>query len=739
MKQRKLLINARQAEEIRVAILESGKLFDFDIQHSHRVQQKANIYKAKVSRIEPSLNAVFVDYGRDKHGFLPLKEIAPNYLPKGMKNPSAEDLKKIFNEGQEIIIQIEKEERGNKGAAVTTYITLAGCYLVLMPNNPQAGGISRRIEGEDRQALRAMQQELVIPNGMGTIIRTACIGRSKEELQWDIDSSSKLWHAIEQAASERKAPFLIYQESDVILRTIRDYLREDITEILVDDAEAFERVKQHIAQMRPDAVDKVIHYQDEIPLFAAHKVEQQIATAYDREVRLPSGASIVIDHTEALISIDINSAKATKGGDIEETALETNLQAAKEIARQLKIRDVGGLIVIDFIDMLSNQSQRKVEDCLSQALRSDRARTQVSRISRFGLLEMSRQRLRPSLEEAISMPCPHCHGQGMIRTVETIAISLTRQIQQLLMGRDLDELQLQLPVDVATYLLNEKRELINQMEQEYNTIVIIIPNQHLKGEEVLLQRGRSKKAKASHDMVHQPEKKQAYRSQRRGKQAEQPAVQHITREAAPLAQQPKASGMWNRIYNKLFGQATPQEHAKATPAATSQPRQQGGQRRNNNQQRQRHDRQRQQRHKNDRQPQNNRQQNRPQKPRPENQAPQHHNSPKPNQAQKPVTPPPAPKTPPKPKRDMVKEVLSKKTVLSDANSQQMETQANLAVTSQPNINIDTQQFQTEFSLDAVKKAMAERESAIKMTMVKSAVKSQQPKQRKNLRITVAKA
>lgn len=474
-----ILINATQPEEVRVAITEHGQLFDFDIESTHREQKKANIYKGKISRVEPSLNAIFVDYGADRHGFLPMKEIAPEYFTKKPERGQRIDLKASIKEGQEIIVQINKEERGNKGAALSSYITLAGCYLVLMPNNERAGGISRRIEGEERAQLKEALSKLNIPDGMGVIIRTNGLGRMQEELQWDLDALIKLYSAITAAADTKKENFLIYRESDVISRTIRDYLREDINQIIVDTKEAHERVMTHVNRLRPEFANRVKIFKGDKPLFITHRIEHQIETAYQREVTLPSGGVVVIDHTEALTSIDINSSRATKGEDIEETALHTNLEAAMEIARQARLRDLGGLIVIDFIDMLSSRHQRDVESQLAESLKRDRARVQIGRISRFGLLEMSRQRVRPSLGESSHHTCPRCDGQGTIRSVESLGLSIVRLIEEDAASGNFAQFQVELPVSVATFLLNEKRESLNAVENKRNVRVTLIPNQHM--------------------------------------------------------------------------------------------------------------------------------------------------------------------------------------------------------------------------------------------------------------------
>ena len=443
---KRILINALQAEEIRVAMVDGQKLYDLDIESSDREQKKGNIYRAKISRIEPSLEAAFIDFGSERHGFLPLKEISPEYFYNAPGDSERAKIEKVLKEGQELIVQVEKEERGTKGAALTTFISLAGRYLVLMPNNPDAGGISRRIEGEDRTELRDKLANLKITPGAGIIIRTAGVGRTVEELQWDLDYLDTAWQAIRKAALSGVAPFLIYQESNVIVRAIRDYLRQDIGEVLVDNEEVFTKVKDLVQQVMPSYDSKVKLYQDETPLFNRFQIEGQIESAFQREVRLPSGGAIVIDPTEALVSIDINSARATKGGDIEETALQTNLEAADEIARQLRLRDMGGLIVIDFIDMSANKNQKAVENQLKEALKSDRARVQIGRISRFGLLEMSRQRLRPSLGETSGVVCPRCHGQGSIRDVQSLALQILRLLEDEAVKERTGEVRVQVPV-----------------------------------------------------------------------------------------------------------------------------------------------------------------------------------------------------------------------------------------------------------------------------------------------------
>ncbi|AJQ95313.1 ribonucleases G and E [Gynuella sunshinyii YC6258] len=474
-----MLINATQSEEIRVALVDGQKLYDLDIESGFREQKKANIYKGKITRIEPSLEAAFVDYGSERHGFLPLKEISREYFID--PNVSGRiNIKDVLKEGTEIIVQVDKEERGNKGAALTSMISLAGRYLVLMPNNPKAGGISRRIEGEDRAQLREALQGVNVPEGMGIIVRTAGIGRSSEELQWDLDYLLQLWESITGVSKEREAPFLILQESNVIIRAIRDYLRQDIGEVLIDNKAVYDYAIDFVQKVMPSYLPKIKLYSESVPLFNRYQIETQIETAFQREVKLPSGGSIVIDPTEALVSIDINSSRATKGVDIEETALNTNIEAAEEIARQLRLRDMGGLIVIDFIDMNNPKNQREVENKLKDATESDRARVQVGRISRFGLLEMSRQRLRPSLEETSGHVCPRCNGQGVIRDVKSLALAILRLVEEESLKERTAQIRAILPISVATFLLNEKRKAIGDIEARTKAQVLIIPNAALE-------------------------------------------------------------------------------------------------------------------------------------------------------------------------------------------------------------------------------------------------------------------
>lgn len=479
---KRMLFNATHSEELRVAIVDGQKLADLDIESANYQQKKGNIYKGRVTRVEPSLEAAFVDYGSERQGFLPLKEISRTYFG-GQDNKSSLGqvrIKDVIREGQEIIVQIEKEERGNKGAALTSFISLAGRYLVLMPNNPKGGGISRRIEGEERAELRDVMAQLRLPDDYSVIIRTAGIGKSVEELQWDLDYLIQLWDAISRAGAEQPASFLIYQESSLVIRAIRDYLRSDIGEILVDNPDIYERALKFMQQVMPQTVGKLKLYQDEIPLFSRYQIEHQIESAFSREVRLEAGGAIVFDHTEALVTIDVNSARATKGSDIEETALNTNLEAAEEIARQLRIRDLGGLIVIDFIDMTPMRNQRAVESRINEALKADRARVQVGRISRFGLLEMSRQRLRPSLGESSSLACPRCSGTGHIRSVPSSALQILRFIQEEAMKENTAALHVHLPLATATFLLNEKRQEISDIESRLGIPIIIVPSADLE-------------------------------------------------------------------------------------------------------------------------------------------------------------------------------------------------------------------------------------------------------------------
>ena len=540
---KRMLINATQPEELRVAIVDGQKLYNLDIETPGREQKKANIYKGRITRVEPSLEAAFVDYGSERHGFLPLKEISRSYFSeKSLEEGGRVSIKDAVKEGQEVVIQIEKEERGNKGAALTTFISLAGRYLVLMPNNPRAGGVSRRIEGQDRSELREAMSSLTIPDGMGLIVRTAGVGKNVDELQWDLDYLLQLWQAIETSASEKAAPFLIYQESNVIIRSIRDYLRADIGEIVIDHPQVHQEACEFIEQVMPQYRRKIRHYEDEVPLFSRYQIESQIESAFQRTVTLPSGGAIVIDHTEALTSIDINSARATKGADIEETALNTNLEAADEIARQLRLRDMGGLFVIDFIDMTPTRNQREVENRLKDAMKQDRARVQIGRISRFGLLEMSRQRLRPSLGESSQHICPRCDGHGFIRGVESLALSVLRIIEEHAMKENTAKIVAQLPVAVATYLLNEKRQQIHDIEKRQEIDVMLIPNIHLDTPHYKIERIRTQdiagadEEEVSYKMASEPEAVKVETAKAQEIKSEEPAVKRI----APTAPAPQS-------------------------------------------------------------------------------------------------------------------------------------------------------------------------------------------------------
>ncbi|MEZ5567290.1 MAG: ribonuclease E [Halioglobus sp.] len=500
---KKMLINATQPEELRVALVDGQRLYDLDIENRTRLQKKANIYKAKITRVEPSLEAAFVDFGAERHGFLPLKEIAPEYFYRKPGDANGRvKIKDVVKEGTELIVQVDKEERGNKGAALTTFVSLAGRYMVLMPNNPRAGGISRRIEGDDRSDLKDALSALEMPKGMGVIIRTAGVGRSVEELQWDLNYLLQLWDAISKASDEAKAKELLFRESNVIIRAIRDYLRDDIGQVLIDSKDAYQQACDFVSQVMPQYTSRIQFYEDNIPLFNRFQIESQIETAFQREVRLPSGGSIVIDPTEALVSIDINSARATRGGDIEETALNTNLEAADEIARQLRLRDMGGLVVIDFIDMLAARNQRAVENRVRDALAIDRARVQVGRISRFGLLEMSRQRLRPSLGETSAIVCPRCTGQGTIRDTKSLALSILRLLEEEAIKDRSAEVRAIVPVDVAAYLLNEKRAALTEIEQVTKARVLVIPNPNLETPHFEVQRLRDDEVEGDHEVSY---------------------------------------------------------------------------------------------------------------------------------------------------------------------------------------------------------------------------------------------
>ncbi len=601
---KKMLINATQPEELRVALVDGQRLYDLDIENRTRLQKKSNIYKGKITRVEPSLEAAFVDFGAERHGFLPLKEIAREYF---YRKPGDGDgrlkIRELVKEGTEIIVQVDKEERGNKGAALTSFISLAGRYMVLMPNNPRAGGISRRIEGDERADLRDALGSLEIPNGMGVIIRTAGVGRSPEELQWDLNYLLQLWEAITKANEEVKAPALLFQESNVIIRAVRDYLRDDIDQVLIDSSEAFQQAIDFVSLVMPKFRNRIRRYDDPIPLFNRFQIESQIETAFQREVRLPSGGSIVIDPTEALVSIDINSARATRGGDIEETALQTNLEAADEIARQLRLRDIGGLIVIDFIDMLSARNQRAVENRMRDALDIDRARVQLGKISRFGLLEMSRQRLRPSLGETSAIVCPRCTGQGTIRDTKSLALSILRLMEESAIKERSAEVRAIVPVDVAAYLLNEKRGALTDIEQATRARMLVIPNPNLETPHFDVQRLRDDEVEG-HEVSYTiditvPEAEAISDAHSVALPVQRAAVQAIAPQAAPPEPAPAAAdptpevpavapaaptatapapavaprGLMARIWQALF----PPQPAPE-PAAAQQPTPQGGER-----------------------------------------------------------------------------------------------------------------------------------------------------------------
>jgi ribonuclease E len=592
-----MLVNATQQEELRVALVDGQKLFDLSIEIPSREQKKANVYKSRISRIEPSLEACFVDYGAQRHGFLPLKEVSRDYFrqqPQGGRM----NIRELLAEGQELTVQVEKEERGNKGAALTTFLSLAGRFLVLMPNNPRAGGVSRRIEGEERDQMREVMNQLKIPDGMGAIVRTAGVGRSVEELQWDLDNLNAQWEQISAGAKDREAPFLVYRESDAVTRAMRDYLSDDVGEVLVDDPAAFQKAQEYMQRFMPtDAQRRLKLYTDDIPLFTRYQIESQIESAYAHKVQLPSGGSIVVDYTEALVSIDINSARATKGSDIETTALNTNLEAADEVARQLRIRDIGGLIVIDFIDMESTKNQREVEDRLRDAVRMDRARIQIGKLSRFGLLEMSRQRLRPSLGESSHNVCPRCVGIGSIRSVESMTLAVLRLIGEELRKDRTSRVIAQLPVEVATYLFNEKREWLRTLEDRSSAELVIVPNPNIQTPEYAIRRLRDDEAdlpenrQTSYLMPTTPEPAEPGSARDKRPPAEVPAVaamlpstpapivSHAAPTAAPtLAPAPaaadhRADGGLRGWFKKLFtaeSEAAPSAPAAevAAPAAT---------------------------------------------------------------------------------------------------------------------------------------------------------------------------
>jgi len=597
-----MLINATQPEEVRVALVDGQRLYDLDIESTAREQKKSNIYKARVIRIEPSLEAAFVDYGAERHGFLPFKEIARAlFKPEQADKPRSGRLSisDAISEGQEFTVQVEKEERGNKGAALSTFISLAGRYLVLMPNNPRAGGVSRQIEGSDRSEAKDAMSGLEVPEGMGLILRTAGVGKSSEELQWDLNYLSQLWGAISTAATERPAPFLVYQESDVIIRAIRDYLRKDINEIWIDDAEVHKRCHDFMTQVMPHNLEKLKHYTENDPLFTRYQIEYQIESAFSREVRLPSGGAVIIDHTEALISIDINSARATKGSDIEETALNTNREAAEEIGRQLRLRDIGGLIVIDFIDMLNTRNQREVENTMRESLRMDRARVQVGRISRFGLLEMSRQRLRPSLGESSHIPCPRCDGQGTIRDVESLSLSVLRIIEEEAMKDMTSRIVVRVPVDAATFLLNEKRQPISEIQHRLDVEILVIPDPAMVTPLYLVQRVRLTDAKQDENQpasyLLKAEEKDNLNNElvnsHKKPAAERPAVKQFTPDApVPITGKENKTGLVTRLL-KVFSSLFSVTEENKSPDSKSNNNQRNNNRRPNNRSRNNRDRQ----------------------------------------------------------------------------------------------------------------------------------------------------
>ncbi len=565
---KRMLINATQKEELRVALVDGQKLYDLDIETPGREQKKSNIYKGKITRIEPSLEAAFIDYGAQRHGFLSLKEVARSCFVSSPSGEGRINIKDVLREGQELLVQVDKEERGNKGAALTTFISLAGRYLVLMPNNPRAGGVSRRIEGNDRTELKEALSALEVPEGMGMIVRTAGVGKSVEELQWDLDYLLLLWSAIERANKENASPSLIYQESNIVIRAIRDYFRQDIGEILIDDAQVYESAVDFMQHVMPHNLKKLKHYNDHVPLFSRYQIESQIETAFQHDVRLPSGGSIVIDRTEALISIDINSSRATQGGDIEETALNTNIEAAEEIARQLRLRDLGGLVVIDFIDMTPARNQREVENRLRDCLKMDRARVQIGRISRFGLLEMSRQRLRPSLVESIQINCPRCMGEGTIRNVESLSLAILRLIEEEAMKEKSARIEALLPLQVATFLLNEKRTAVNDIEVRHNTHVVLIPNPAMETPHYEVRRirqdeqeeGRDSKV-SSYQRVKTSVPEHIATTNKPATKVEEPAVKGVhPTTPVPSKPTPQATaqrdaevGFIKRLWTSLFG------------------------------------------------------------------------------------------------------------------------------------------------------------------------------------------
>jgi ribonuclease E len=578
-----MLFNATQQEELRVAIVDGQKLVDLDIESASREQRKSNIYKGIVTRIEPSLEAAFIDYGEERHGFLPFKEVSRSYFRPGI-DPGRARIQEALTEGQELIVQVEKDERGNKGAALTTYLSLAGRYLVLMPNNPRGGGVSRRVEGEDRDELRETLDKLQLPTGMSVIARTAAINRSIEELQWDLDYLLQLWRAIEAAGADRTPgpdgryvprPFLIYLESSLVIRAIRDYLQPDIGEILIDTDEIYEQARAFMQTVMPANVGKVKLYRDDIPLFSRFQIEHQIESAYARHVNLPSGGAVVIDHTEALVSVDVNSARATRGGDIEETALRTNVEAADEIARQLRLRDLGGLIVIDFIDMESQKNQREVENRFREALRFDRARVQVGKISRFGLLELSRQRLQASLEETAHISCPRCSGTGFIRGTESTALHVLRILQEEAMKENTGAVHAQVPVDVASFLLNEKRSEIQKLESRLKVNIVLVPNSHIETPHYKVQRfkhdelNEMEHVPASYELVQMPEDPSAPKAEADARKERPEAVVKGIVPTQPAPMVPERQPEARPVQAREPAREAPREAPRPAPASAA--------------------------------------------------------------------------------------------------------------------------------------------------------------------------
>jgi ribonuclease E len=580
---KRMLINATQPEELRVAVADGQILIDLDIEVPSQEQKKSNVYKGRITRVEPSLEACFVEFGSERHGFLPFKEICrESYHPSARKVEGRLSIRDAVKEGQELIIQVEKEERGNKGAALTTYISLAGRYLVLMPTNPKAGGVSRRISGEDRQDLREQLQQVIAPDNVGIIVRTAGVGREAEELQWDLDYLLQLWTAIEKAAASNSAPFLIYQESNLFIRALRDHLRSDISEILIDNEKVFADAQEFVQQVMPHNSRKLKQYKDDVPLFNRFQIESQIESAFARTVHLPSGGSLVIDHTEALLSIDINSARATKGTDIEDTAYKTNLEAADEIARQLRLRDLGGLIVIDFIDMMDRKHQRTVEERLRHALQIDKARVQTGRISRFGLLEMSRQRLRPSLGESSQEPCPRCDGHGSIRSTESLALSILRLVEEESMKEYTGQVFVQAPTTVANFLLNEKRKALAEIEARHEAPIFVLSNEYMERPKFEIHRVRKSEIsdEPSYSRVEQPTAELVANAESQAATvAPGPLVSSVmpSRPApsrpAPDSGRKDKPGFFGQLFSKLFGSSEEEEKPsqKAAPEPESRP------------------------------------------------------------------------------------------------------------------------------------------------------------------------